>query len=459
MIFDPYFFVLLVSLLILGNLFIRMKGEKKAQLYFNSIILYLIILSISVYSLSGTQESYFNIISINPFSLFFIMILTIGVLLLNFLAYTQSNDYGDFALLSSLALVGMYLVVAATSLITIFIGLELMSIPSAFIILLSRRNSLEAATKFFIMASVAIALLSFAIVLLYGASNSLMLQAQNQGGLLNFAFVLFIASIGFEASVFPFNVLLPDVYEGSAAYATALLGGINKKVGLAALMQVLIFLFIGWSFVPELVALLAVLAMFYGNIVALMQNNLKRLLAYSSISQVGYILIGIAVANQAGVAASMFQIFAHMFLFIGAMGIITWLERKGKGEISDLIGLYKENRVCALALSLFLLSLAGIPFTTGFMGKFLLFLSAVNAGLAWLALLGVVNSVISIFYYAKVLTAVYTDKLGTHHIKLDSPTLAVILVCVIITLLIGIYPQPMIQLVNGAAWYLFSGIR
>jgi NADH-quinone oxidoreductase subunit N len=286
-----------------------------------------------------------------------------------------------------------------------------------------------------------------------------MLQAQNQGGLLNFAFVLFIASIGFEASVFPFNVLLPDVYEGSAAYATALLGGINKKVGLAALMQVLIFLFIGWSFVPELVALLAVLAMFYGNIVALMQNNLKRLLAYSSISQVGYILIGIAVANQAGVAASMFQIFAHMFLFIGAMGIITWLERKGKGEISDLIGLYKENRVCALALSLFLLSLAGIPFTTGFMGKFLLFLSAVNAGLAWLALLGVVNSVISIFYYAKVLTAVYTDKLGTHHIKLDSPTLAVILVCVIITLLIGIYPQPMIQLVNGAAWYLFSGIR
>lgn len=459
MIIDLSFFGLLVSILVLGNLFLRLTGRKRAQLYFSAILLYLMIISISIYSLSGAPAGYFNIISINPFSLFFIMILTVGVLLLHFLAYAQSKDYGDFALLSSLALVGMYLVVAASSFVAIFIGLELMSIPSAFIILLSRRNSLEAATKFFIMASVAIALLSFAIVLVYGATNSLALQAQNQSSLLSFAFVLFVASIGFEASVFPFNVLLPDVYQGSASYATALLGGINKKVGLAALLQVLIFLFIGWSFVPMLVALLAVLAMFYGNVVALLQNNLKRLLAYSSISQVGYILIGIAVANQAGVAASIFQIFAHMFLFIGAMGIIGWLESKNRNEISDLIGLYKENRFCALALSLFLLSLAGIPFTTGFIGKFLIFLSAVNSGLAWLAFLGVVNSVISIFYYAKVLTAMYTNKLGAYHVKLDNPTFAVVLVCIVITLLVGIYPQPMIQLANSAAFYLFGGAR
>ncbi|MDE1855005.1 MAG: NADH-quinone oxidoreductase subunit N [Candidatus Micrarchaeota archaeon] len=451
---ETYVFAGLVALLAIGNVVLRIIGGKDRHLVFNLAVL--LVLLPAIYMLGSSPGTHFSMISVNPFSVFFFMLFTATMFLLNLIAYARSKDYNDFALLGAFALTGMYLVVSSVSLITIFLGLELMSIPSAFIVLLSRRQSLEAATKLFIMASVAIAFLSFAVVLVYGSSNSLALQSQQASGLIYFALALFIASLGFEASIFPFNVLLPDVYQGSAGYATAMLGGLNKKVGLAALMQVLILVFISFHLAFTIVAVLAVLTMFYGNLVALVQTNLKRLFAYSSISQAGYILIGIAVATQSGVGASIFQMFAHAFLFIGALGIVAWLESKDRNEINDVIGLYKENRFAAIALTIFMLSFVGLPFTTGFMGKFLIFLSAVNGGLVWLALFGVINSIISIFYYAKVMTAMYTTKFGSYHIKMDRYTFTVIAACLAITLAFGIYPQPMIQAVTGAAGHLIG---
>jgi proton-translocating NADH-quinone oxidoreductase chain N len=451
---EAYVFVALLAALTLGNVIVRATGGRRGHLALNLALL--IALLPTLYLLGGSPGTYFGLLSFNPFSVFFLLLFTASMVLLNLLAFARAADYGDFALLAAFALVGMYLVAASLSLITIFLGLELMSIPSAFMVLLSRRQSLEAATKLFVMASVAIAFLSFAIVLVYGATNSLSLRPQQSSGLLLFAFALFVASLGFEASVFPFNVLLPDVYQGSAGYATAMLGGLNKKVGIAALMQVLIIIYISSHLAFATVAVLAVLTMFYGNMVALVQNNLKRLLAYSSISQSGYILIGIAVATQNGLGGSIFQIFAHAFLFIGAMSIIAWLESRDRNEINDAIGLYKENRFAAISLSIFMLALVGLPFTTGFIGKFLIFLSAVNAGLVWLALLGIINSIISIFYYAKVMTAMYTTKLGSYHIKMDLSTTAVVAVCLAATLIFGIYPQPMVQATSGAAGYLLG---
>lgn len=453
--FEIYAFIGLVALLCAGNLAFRMSSKKRQHLIFNLAVMLLLMASICILSIA--QSLYFNVISVNPFSIFFFLIFTIAIFLLNLLAYARSRDYGNFAILASFALAGMYLVASSTTLVTIFLGLELMSIPSAFMILLSRRDALEAATKFFIMASIAIALLSLAIVLVYGSTNSLSLTNQPPSDLLYFALVLFIASLGFEGSVFPFNVLLPDVYQGSAAYVTAMLGGVNKKVGLMALMQVLILIFLMDRTAFIMVAALSVITMFYGNMVALVQTNFKRMLAYSSISQAGYILIGIAVATQAGIGASIFQIFAHMFIFIGAMSMVAWLESRDRNEINDLIGLYKENRFCAIALTIFLLSLVGLPFTTGFFGKFLLILSAVNANLVWLALFGIINSMISIFYYAKVITAMYTEKVGSYRSQLDSLTLVVVIVCLAVTIVFGIYPQPIVQLANGAAGFLISG--
>lgn len=442
------------ALLVIGNIIVRLIAARKAQFVFSSVMLAVLAASLGALMAYGSAGTVAGILSLNPFSLFFALLFTVGLLLINFIAFNYSDAYQDFAVISAFSLLGMYAVAMSTSLITIFLGLELTVLPMVFAILLSRRG-IEAAVKLFIMASIAIAVLSFAIVMVYGAEGSLALASYPQDTLLAFSALLFIAALGFEASVFPFNVLLPDVYTGSPAYVTGMLGGINKKVGFAALMQVLILVFITNSAIFAIVAVLATLTMFYGNIVALLQKNTKRMLAYSSISQAGYILIGIAVSNQSGIAASLFQIFAHLFIFIGMMGVISFLEKKNRAEIDELIGLNSENRLAAFSLSIFMLSLIGLPLTTGFVGKFLLFLSAINAGLVWLAMVGIVNSVISVFYYAKVIMAMYAEKEGSRRIVMDRPLEIAIIACVAVTIVFGVYPEPVIGLANSAAAFLF----
>ncbi len=451
-----YAFIAFVAVLVLGEILLRLTARKKAAFWFTTALLAIILALTLALLLAGGSYAYFNLLSFNPFSLFFAMLFTAGMLLVNALAYARSGDYANFAVLASFALSGMYLVAFANSLITVFVGLELMSLPSVFIVLLSRRDAMEATVKLFIMAAVSVAVLSLAVVMVYGASGALSLSAAGAGALVGFAFVLFIASLGFEASIFPFNVLLPDVYQGAGAYAAAMLGGLNKKVGFAALIQVLILIFILSRADFIVVAVLAVATMFYGNLAALLQNNLKRMLAYSSISQAGYILVGIAVATEAGISGSLVQIFAHVFLFIGAMSIVAWLESRGRGDVDGTLGLYKDNRFMAIALSIFMLSMVGLPFTTGFVGKFLIFLSAVNGGLTILAVLGIVNSVISVFYYARVLTSTYTTKVGGYKIRADAQTVFVVGACLVITVLFGVYPQLLIHLANGASSYLFA---
>ncbi len=270
-----------------------------------------------------------------------------------------------------------------------------------------------------------------------------------------FAAILFIAALGMDSSIFPFNVLIPDVYEGASAYATSMLGGINKKMGFAALIQIMILVFITDSQAFLLIAILSVLTMFYGNITAILQKNVKRMLAYSSISQAGYILIGIAVSTPSGIAASLFQIFSHMFLFIGVLAIIAWLESRNRTKIDDYIGLHEDNKFAALALSIMLFSMIGLPFTTGFVGKFLIFLSAVNANMVWLAVIGIINSVISVFYYAKIIIASYTSKAVPKKAGMDTQTKTVIAVCLIITVIFGILPQPVISIASSAGTFLF----
>lgn len=435
---------------------IRLLNNKKAQLWFNSVMLAMIAAYAVTGTLSGYNFSVLNTYLVNSYSMFFTTMFAVGMLLVNLLAFTHSEDYADFALIGSFAFIGMLLVAASTSIITIFIGLELASIPSVFIILLSRKGSIESAAKFFIMASISIAVFSFAAVLLYGSTFSLALSSYSPSITVTFAAVLFIASLGMDSSIFPFNVLIPDVYEGASAYATAMLGGINKKMGFAALIQVMILVFVTDSQAFMLLTILAVLTMFYGNITAILQKDMKRMLAYSSISQAGYILIGVVAASPAGLAASLFQIFAHMFLFIGTLAIIAWLESRHRNTTNDIIGLHDDNKFAAFALSLMLLSMIGLPFTTGFVGKFLIFLSAVNAGLAWLAVIGIINSIISVFYYAKVIIAAYTAKAVPKKTSMDKYTIAVVAVCLAITLAFGIYPQPLIAFANGAAAYLIA---
>ncbi len=450
-----YVFISITAIMLFFNLALNVAKRRFLQLAANAALLSILSILAAYMLYSGYIYTAAGTISFNPFSLFFILIFTLGILLVNALAYGHSEDYGSFALLASFALIGMYLVSSSTSLITIFLGLELASIPTVFIVLISRK-SLEAAAKFFIMASIAVASFSFAMALVYGGTNALSLSTVPKTALMAFASVLFIASIGFDASIFPFNIFIPDVYNGAPAYVTSMLGGINKKMGFAALIQVIILLFITSKSPFIVLAILSVFTMFYGNLAALRQENLKRLLAYSSISQAGYMLIGIAISTQYGIGASLFQIFAHMFIFIGLLGIVGWLEDRNRHRISDLIGLSGENRFAAIAMTIFMLSLVGLPFTTGFVGKFLLFLGAVRSGFAWLAIIGIINSIISVYYYARPIMAAYTGRAGEYKIRMHRSTLIAISACLAITLVLGIFPSPLISITSNAGAYLFN---
>ncbi|MEM0201475.1 MAG: NADH-quinone oxidoreductase subunit N, partial [Candidatus Micrarchaeaceae archaeon] len=393
--------------------------------------------------------------SINPFSEFFIFLFTIGAILISILYFEFSQKYNELSLFLSFSVLGMYAVSMSNSIPGIFIGLELISIPTVFSILLSKK-SLEAATKLFIMAAVSIAIFSFAMAISYGGVNTISIIETQYSLIMLIAFVLFIVGLGFEASIFPFNVLIPDVYEGSPTYVTALMGSLNKKAGFVALIQIVILMFVTFHSAFDIIAILSVFTMFYGNIGALVQKNLKRLMAYSSISQAGYILIGIATATVYGISGSLFQIFAHMFIFIGIMTILLILELKNKKTIDDIVGLYRESPFMAIALAIFMLSLVGLPLTTGFVGKLIIFISAISAGLAILTFLGIINSIISLYYYLKVLLSVYSEGKRKTRILVNNTALIIIVICLAITIIFGIYPQPIIKFINSASSYLFS---
>ncbi len=444
-----YLFAALCGTLIIGNILARLIGNPKVHFAFDLSVLAALAIVIAYMLYVGTNQTVASTVAINGFSLFFMLIATVGLALVSMIAYCQKTAFWDFAVMSSFSLMGAYIVASSVSIITIFIGLELMGIASVFVVIMSRK-SLEASTKFFIAASLSVAMLAIASVLMYGSTGSLAISPYAGKGLLALSAVIFIAAIGVEASIFPFNILIPDIYDGSPAYATAMLGGINKKIGFAALLQVLFVVFVRFDSLHMLIAVLAAATMLYGNLAAIMQTRLKRMLAYSSIAQAGYIMIGIAVATPAGLTASLVQIFAHVFLFIGIFAIVAWLESRDRVEIDDVIGLNKESRLAAFGMTLFMLSMAGLPFTTGFIGKLLLFTSAIGGGMVWLAIVGIVNSIISIYYYARPIIAAYTAKDNAVRMKLKLPLKAAIIACIGITIIFGVYPQPLITLASHA---------
>ncbi|MGC8587175.1 MAG: NADH-quinone oxidoreductase subunit N [Candidatus Micrarchaeia archaeon] len=452
MIYLFVYFAIAVIALLFGSLLARLVGKRKPQLYYNLALLAVISYLLLAMLMAGVDGTFFGSASLNSFSELFMFAFTVAMLLVNLLAY-DAGSYPDFAILGNFALMGMYLIAVANSMVTILIGLELMTLPTVFIILFDRRRT-EAAAKLFVMSAVSTAFFAFGLALML-SGGGVALSVYPKAEIMLFAAAIFVAAIGFESSIFPFNLWVPDVYEGASTHATAMLGGVNKKAGFAALMQILILVFISYHSLFLLVALLSILTMFFGNIVALAQRNVKRMMAYSSISQAGYILIGIAAATQYGTSASIFQIFAHMFAFIGIMAVVMLMEAKNRVEINDFIGLGSENPIAAFSLSIFLLSLLGMPFTMGFVGKFMLFSSAVYAKLWWLALLGIINTAISLYYYSRLIIAVYTGKAGTRRIRIGLPVAVVIIICLAVVLGLGIYPQPLVSLAQNAAAYLF----
>lgn len=436
--------------------------RKHLEFGISTVLIALSIVSSTFLLVNGYTTSFFNLISVSAFSMLFMLLFSVAMMLVNALSYSNAKDYSSLSIMLSLSLTAAFVIATAMSLLSIILGLELLAIATTFMMLFEGRHRIEAAVKFFIMSSVSLAIFTFALSLLLPYSTQLALvpasQNPNIAGtfLIVISIIMFIAALGFDTAMFPFNFWIPDVYEGASTYVTSMLAGVNKKVAFVALVEILFLVFIAYksTFSPAL-TILAILTMFFGNLVALAQKSVKRLFAYSSISQAGYILIGIATATQYGLEASIFYMVAHAFMIIGAFAIVMWLETKNIKTIEDYNALSSRNRFGAAALTIMMLSMAGIPPLIGFAGKFLLFSSAISSDMVLLAIVGLVNSFISIYYYARIINSMYSNK-SEKAIKMDPYVALVVVIALAVIIGFGIYPQPLIAVAAKASNAIFS---
>ncbi len=450
----PHSVFFLAAALVLSGVLAVLHRRKMVACAIGVALLLLVALLSSAMLYTGTDATAFGLFHLDPFSLLFCLLFSVVVLFVYLLSYRHSKDFNTLSMLLGFSYLGMLAVAASESMITTIIGLEIVSVASAFMIISEGRHRVEAAVKFFILSGIAIAFLTFALAVVFPYDSSLSLSGiavAGNGYLLVLGMLLFAIGFSFEAAIFPFSLWVPDVYQGAATNVTALIAGTNKTVAFVAIMLVFFTVFAALS--PQFSALftiLSILTMFFGNIVALVQKNVKRMLAYSAISQAGYIMVGLAVATASGVEASVFQLFAHAFMAVGAFAIVLWLESRELNSVEDYTGLHYRNSFCAASLTILMLSMVGVPPLMGFVGKLLLFSSAISANMLLLAFVGIFNTFISIYYYGKVISSMYTKR-DRKRMIMDRYTAFVVLACVAVIIVFGVYPTPLIDAARGAA--------
>ena len=392
--------------------------------------------------------------------IFIIVTVSVELTTLDFSEYN-----GIFYALIEFALTGMMIVAISGDMVILILGLELAGISTYILTGYIRKSelSVEAAMKYYIIGSISSSLTIFGLSILYGVTGTTSLWLLNlhagysyipkNNPLLYLGFSFIIAGLGFKIAMAPFHMWAPDVYQGAPSPVSAFLAAGSKTMGFMAMF--IIFLSAIFYFAPNLSLLFgffAILTMTTGNILAIKQRNIKRMLAYSSIANAGYILIAFSVDTPLAVAGGMFQIFSHAIMKVGAFIVVAVVSVFGVGEsITDYKGLAKEHSLLALSFAIMLLSLAGVPPLMGFMSKFVLFSGAVQAG-GWyilLAIAGVLNSALSLYYYARIVKYMYIDnpEPGKHkNKKISMPIYSYIsiFVLVVIIVAVGIYPSPII---------------
>lgn len=447
------------------DLFIK---EKKLLAY--TSLLGLLLAAFASISLIGERASIFSgLFLVDGFATFFkLVFLAVAVLVvIASVDYMQaSKNQGEYYSLLLFATTGMMIVASAGDLITLYIGLELASI-STYVLTGFRKDSLgsEAALKYYVIGALSSALIVFGISLLYGitgTTNIALLSGLIGSNLSSFhsiailGAIFLIAGFGFKMAVVPFHMWAPDAYQGAPTTITAFLAAGAKKMGFAAAFKVFAVATIALKAEVGLAfALLAVVTMTVGNVVALTQQDIKRMLAYSSIGHVGYILIGFAVFTPLGYVGGLFHVLTHAFMKGGAFIAVALVSVAILSDkIEDYKGLGKRAPITAFALLIFLLSLIGIPPLAGFWSKVVLILAAIDTGgyLALLAVALILNSAISLFYYGRVIKYMYmTKEKDAPRIKEPTPYVVALLLAVIAIVLIGLFPQKIIEFAISAA--------
>jgi NADH-quinone oxidoreductase subunit N len=397
-----------------------------------------------------------------------IVLLATAITVLLSVRFLEEGRYRavEYNALLLLATAGMLFMASGATLLTIWIALETMALASYILAGYFKRElrSTEAALKYFILGALSSGVLLYGISLLYGAAGTVQLgelarrlpAAAEAGNLLvPLGWLMLAAGLFFKVAAVPFHVWTPDVYVGAPTPVTGWLAAASKGASFAILVRIfyqgLMPLRLDWQWI---VALVAVASMVWGNLAALTQQNVKRMLAYSSIAHAGYVLIGVLAISEIGLWAVVFYVLAYSFIILGAFGTVILLERKEyAGETcEDYSGLARRAPFLAAMMLLFLVALTGIPPTGGFVGKVYLFASAVQSGWTWVAVVGVVTSAISLYYYFRVVVYMYLRE-PTDAAPVPLPSRAIVgavAFCALATLVMGVYPAPFIALAKVA---------
>lgn len=415
--------------------------------------------------------AYSNLLVIDGFATYFrVLVITIGIFAV-FSSYhyldREKAETSEYHALLLFAVSGQCLMAASNDLIMIFIGLEISSIASyvlAGYLRHDRRNN-EAALKYFLLGSFATGFLLYGVALVYGLTGSTKLNEIHTAiaapgislVMVSVAAALMIIGLGFKVSGAPFQMWAPDVYQGAPAPVSAFLATAPKAAAFAIFLRIFVTAFqpVASSWEPVL-WVMALLSMTLGNFAALTQKNVKRMLGYSSIAHAGYILVAITSRSEIGTTAAMFYLAAYALMNIGAFAVVIHMAGKGETnvQIDDLAGLAKKQPLTAALLTVFILSLIGVPLTGGFFGKFYIFRAALESNLVWLAVLGLLNSAVAAYYYLRLLVVMYMHdpSEATEALEPLTPGLRVALVLPAIgTFILGILPGFVLNFARDAA--------
>jgi NADH-quinone oxidoreductase subunit N len=408
---------------------------------------------------------------LDPFALFFKTLLSLSLVVIIQMSeelFTQPGQKpGEFFLILWTAFLGMFFLVSSNDLLLLFISLEIVTLSFYVMVSYLKREmpSIEAGLKYLILGSVASAFIIFGISLLYIAAGSTSLpnisdtfEFQPRNPLMILGFLMMAAGLGFKMSAFPFQFWVPDVYQGAPTPVAAFLSVGSKAVGFAVLLRLLFTVFAPLApFRPLFFAIVAALTLLYGNLGALVQTNMKRLFGYSSVSHAGYLLIGIAVGQMAGISALLYYFIAYAFANLAAFLVITIVGSQTKNDqIEAFRGLAKRSPLLAGVMFLSLVSLAGVPPLAGFFGKFLVLLAAVKNHLGWLALLGALLVAVALYYYLSIVRVMYIEEpLHEEPLKVSRISKVLLIALSIGILVVGLWQAPWMAFAETTARYLF----
>jgi NADH-quinone oxidoreductase subunit N len=442
---------LLLAALIFLLLFIKLGKDRSNESILNFINLALLVNLVAGFCCHETGELFNGMFNTNTLIVFEKNLLNLAVLLISMQSYAwlkNNNNVIEFYLLTLTSLLGMFFMISSGNLLMFYLGLEMSTIPlaAAANFDLTKRKSSEAAMKLILSSAFSSAILLLGISFLYGTTGTLsfsIITAHLNGNPLQlFAFILLVTGFAFKISAVPFHLWTADVYEGSPVAVTSFLSVISKAAVLFTLVNILYKVFTplasSWYLILMVLAAATILI---GNLFALRQDNFKRFLAFSSIAQVGFILIGISSSSQAGMASLIYFVLIYIFSNLAAFGVVSVVSAlTGKENISDFKGFYKTNPMLSWVLTIALFSLAGVPPTAGFFGKLFLLMAGAAKGNYGIIIFAALNMVISFYYYLSVVKAIFMDENSTPIEKMTVPVVSKIAmyICVVGVIVTGL---------------------